>query len=329
MIVIVFFLILVLLAILGLLAILFFIGYRKKFAAQGGKPNRFAAYRGAGCQHIPGHIYKKPDPMIYSQQYLLSKGLAVTWNNPDVHLELGGVVVDSSDLQPNTNYDVIARIWNNSLDAVVVQMPVDFSFLSFGIGGKKTHIGTIPVDLGVKGSPSCPAFAHMNWLTPSTPGHYCLVIEFTWADDANPFNNVGQHNTEVKALNSPHAQFVFPVRNEAKVERQIALRVDNYTLPSPPDCGDRPVVDNPRPTRQEVLVRLRQIAAANNPESFPVPQGWSVTVDPPGLVLGPLEERMVKVDITAPDGFSGQKTFNVTGFAGTTSLGGVSLTVKG
>src|SRR5271167_1900050 len=106
--VIVFLLILVLLAIIGLLAILFFIGYRKKVAAQGGKPNRFAAYQSTGCQHLPGHIYKQPDPMIYSQQYLLSKGLAVTWNNPDIHLELGGVVVDSSDLKPSTTYDVIA-----------------------------------------------------------------------------------------------------------------------------------------------------------------------------------------------------------------------------
>jgi hypothetical protein len=68
--------------------------------------------------------------MIYSQQYLMSQGLAVTWDNPDIHLELGGVTVDSHDLKPNTTYDVIARIWNNSLDAVVVGMPVAFSFSS-------------------------------------------------------------------------------------------------------------------------------------------------------------------------------------------------------
>jgi hypothetical protein len=68
--------ILVLLAIIGLLAILFFVGYRKKVAAEGGRPSRFAAYQGTGCQHVPGHIYKQPDPMIYSQQYLMSQGLA-------------------------------------------------------------------------------------------------------------------------------------------------------------------------------------------------------------------------------------------------------------
>src|ERR1017187_81179 len=327
--VIVFLLILVLFALVGLLAILFFVGYRKKVAAQGGKPSRFAAYQTTGCQHVPGHIYKRPDPMIYSQQYLMSKGLAVTWNNPDIHLELGGVEVDSTDLKPNTTYDVVARIWNNSLDAVVVGMPVDFSFLSFGIGGKKTHIGTTPVDLAVKGAPGCPAFARMPWLTPITPGHYCLVIEFTWADDANPFNNVGQHNTNVKPLNSPHAEFVFPLRNEASAERRIALRVDSYTLPVSPDCGGRAAVDNPRPTRQQIVQRLRQTADANDPKAFPIPEGWTVAVDPPTLVLGPEEERMVKIDITAPDGFSGRKTFNVAGFAGTTSVGGVTLTVTG
>ena len=321
--------ILFLLAIIGLLAILFFVGYRKKVAAQGSPPSRFTANQGTGCQHIPGHIYKRPDPMIYSQQYLMSMGLAVTWENPDVQLELGGVAVDSSALLPNTTYDVVARIWNNSLDAVVVGMPVNFSFLSFGIGGKKNPIGATPVDLAVKGAAGCPAFARMPWLTPVTPGHYCLLIEFTWSDDANPFNNVGQHNTNVKPLNSPHAEFVFPVRNEARTERQIALRVDSYTLPASPGCGDRPPVDNPRPTRTEVAQRLRQISAANDPKAFPVPEGWTVVIDPPALALGPEEERNVKVDITAPDGFSGRKTFNVTGFAGTTSVGGVTLTVTG
>jgi hypothetical protein len=208
-------------------------------------------------------------------------------------------------------------------------MAVDFSFLSFGIGEEKTHVGTTPVDLAVKGAPGCPAFARMPWLTPITPGHYCLLIEFTWADDANPFNNIGQHNTDVKPLNSPHAEFVFPVRNEARTERRIVLRVDSYTLPASPDCGDRPAVDNPRPTGQEVVRRLRQIAAANDPKAFPVPEGWTVAVAPPALVLGPEEERMVKVDIAAPDSFSGRQTFNVTGFAGTTSVGGVTLTVTG
>lgn len=320
---------LILLALVGLFAVLFFIGYRRLAAARGRRPHRFVAYKTDNCQHVPPHIYRRPDPMIYSQQYLMSKGLAVTWQNPDIHLEQGGMPVDSSDLKPNTTYDVIARIWNNALDAVVVNMPVDFSFLSFGIGTAKTFIATTAVDVAAKGMAGCPAFARVQWTTPPMPGHYCLLVEFTWADDANPFNNVGQHNTDVKPLNSPHAAFTIPVRNAARERREIALRVDSYMLPSLPECGRVPAVENPRPSRETVLRRLREIAAATNPANFPVPEGWTVTVAPAELVLAGGEERSVVVDITAPDGFAGENTFNVNGFVGAISLGGVSLTVKG
>jgi hypothetical protein len=84
---------LILFALIGLFAILFFIGYRRLAATKGPRPNRFSAYKSDNCQHVPAHIYKRPDPMIYSQQYLMSLGLAVTWQNPDIHLELGGVPV--------------------------------------------------------------------------------------------------------------------------------------------------------------------------------------------------------------------------------------------
>lgn len=320
---------LVLLAIIGLIALVFLIGYRRLAAARGGRPNRFAAYQSDNCQQVPAHIRKRPDPMIYSQQYLMSKGLAVTWQNPDIHLELGGVSVDSHDLQPNTTYDVIARIWNNSLDAVVVNMPVEFSFLSFGIGTIKTPIATTAVDLGAKGAPGCPAFARVKWLTPPTPGHYCLLVEFTWADDANPFNNVGQHNTDVKPLNSPKANFTVPVRNPARERREITLRLDAYALPELPECRRLPAVDNPRPSREAVVGRLRELAASTNPANFPVPAGWTVALQPAGLVLDANEQRDIVVDITAPDGFAGRQTFNLSGFAGRTPLGGVTLTVTG
>jgi hypothetical protein len=320
---------LLVLGFVGLFALLFFVGYRRLAAAQGGRPHRFAAYKTSDCQHVPAHVYKRPDPMIYSQQYLISKGLAVTWDNPDIHIELGGVPVDSHDLKPNTIYDVIARIWNNSLDAVVVNMPVDFSFLSFGIGTKKTHIATTAVDVSAKGAPGCPAFARVQWTTPPTPGHFCLLVEFTWADDANPFNNVGQHNTDVKPLNSPNAMFTVLVRNPSSERHKIVLRLDAYKLPVLPDCGQLPVANNPRSSPDAVVRRLREIAAAANPARFPVPVGWTVTLDPAELSLEGGEQRNVVVDVTAPDGFIGRQTFNVTGFAGQTPISGVTLTVTG
>src|SRR5258706_185950 len=56
------------------------------------------------CQVIPPFIYKRPDPLIYSQTYLLAQGLAVTWDNPDIQLYAigpsGGLTpVSSNDLK--------------------------------------------------------------------------------------------------------------------------------------------------------------------------------------------------------------------------------------
>ena len=42
--------------------------------------------------------------MIYSQYYLMSKGLAVTWDNPDIQLFDGAKAVSSSGLTPGQTY---------------------------------------------------------------------------------------------------------------------------------------------------------------------------------------------------------------------------------
>jgi hypothetical protein len=90
-----------------------------------------------GTPNVPPWAYRQPDPLIYSQQYLQAQGLAVTWSNPDIHLEspaAPGVPVDSHDLQPDTDYLVIARVWNGSTTAPAPGLPVHVSFLEFGIG---------------------------------------------------------------------------------------------------------------------------------------------------------------------------------------------------
>jgi hypothetical protein len=53
---------------------------------------------------VPPWAYRQPDPMIYSQQFLQVQGLAVTWDNPDIHVELAsapGVPVDSHAMDPD------------------------------------------------------------------------------------------------------------------------------------------------------------------------------------------------------------------------------------
>ena len=44
-------------------------------------------------------------------------------------------------------------------------------------------------------------------------------------------------------------------------------------------------------------------------------------------VLEPGGEQTITVDVTAPDGFSGEQAFNVNAFAGESLVGGVTLTV--
>jgi hypothetical protein len=290
---------------------------------------RFQAPTAPDCQVIPAHIYRRPDPLIYSQRYLMSQGLAVTWINPDVTIEEGGVPVDPSSLTPDTTYDVVARIWNASVDAAAIGMPVNFSYLSFGIGTTQTPIGTTKVNLGAKGAPGCPAFATQSWKTPPTPGHYCLLIECVWEDDANPFNNIGQSNTEVKKLNSPHAAFTFQVENNERDRRVYRLAADAYALPQRQSCEGRAPAKFPLPSDEEIKAKAAAAREEHDPARFPVPADWAVVISPSQLELDAGAGVPVTVDVTAPDGFAGSKQFNVNAFDGQNRLiGGVSLVVE-
>ena len=110
-------------------------------------------------------------------------------------------------------------------------MLIRFHYLSFGIGGKKNYIGQTFVDVPVKGAAGLPAIAEHSWTTPPA-GHYCIQVELVWPDDANPDNNLGQENVDVKTLNSPNATFRFTLRNDSAFPRHLALRADSYEIPA-------------------------------------------------------------------------------------------------
>src|SRR5690349_9581341 len=42
------------------------------------------------CNKFTNPAYHRPDPCIYDQYYLMSLGLAVTWDNPDITIWQGG-----------------------------------------------------------------------------------------------------------------------------------------------------------------------------------------------------------------------------------------------
>ncbi|MEU1286958.1 NEW3 domain-containing protein [Kitasatospora sp. NPDC005856] len=270
---------------------------------------------------IPPWVHRQADPMIYSQRYLRSLGLAVTWDNPDIHVELAaapGVPVDAHTLRPDTDYLVVARVWNGSTTGPAPGLPVKVSYLEFGAGTTRHDVGTTKVDLPVKAAAGCPAFATVPWHTPATPGHYCLQVELLWDDDANPADNLGQSNTDVKPLNSPHATFAFPVRNDRPERATVTLTLDGYAVPPLDACGE----DRPPEQQRSRLERHRV-------EHWPIPNGWRVTVHPAEVTLDPGERAEVTVDVTAPDGFAGRQAINVHAGVGSELLGGVTLYVDG
>jgi hypothetical protein len=290
------------------------------------------------CAVIPPDVYKRADPMIYSQRYLMEQGLAVTWDNPDIQLYEGGVAVPSSALKPNTDYEVVATIYNNSTQAPAVGLTVEFSFLSFGVGTTQTPIATVKVDLPVKGAPGHPALAKAIWHTPGT-GHYCLLVRLVWPDDANPKNNLGQENTNVGTATSP-AVVTFPVRNDDTIRKQIRMTADAYVIPPRMNCKDRPrKQDSDRrypnskrtdifipPTEEEAdwtLARVRHGGAA-----FPIPDGWTVDIAPLEFVLAAGAQQDVTVSVTPPNNFHGERAFNINAMHGSGLLGGVTFLVR-
>ncbi len=281
------------------------------------------------CMPIPPEVYRRPDPLIYSQHYLMAQGLAVTWNNPDIELREAGVPVSSHDLKPGRTYEIVASIWNGSVDAPAVGLLVQFSYLQFGVGTQKHPIGQTTINLPAKGAAGLPVPAVMLWTTPSTPGHYCLQVELVWGDDANPHNNLGQENVDVKPLNSPRARFEFPVHNPTQLPLALELAADFYALPARLPCERRRVGATNVPAAEERSAREREAMVRHGRRLFYVPETWRVAVEPAEVSLRPGETRNVVVDVTAPDGFRGRQNININAFAAGELTGGVTLTVEG
>ncbi len=279
-------------------------------------------HRLTDCLTVHHPSFHRPDPCIYSQEYLMKLGLPVTWDNPDIAVFRNGVQVNESEpLLPATTYEIEATIWNNSYDAPVVGMPVDFSFLSFGIATVSTPIATPKVDVGVKGSPSHPARLRVPWTTPAVGGHFCVQVKLNWIDDANPDNNLGQNNLNVAAAHSP-AVFSFQLRNPFEKEHSFRLTVDTYMPLELPDC------DGPRDPNERRSQRIDRVVARHRATNFGVPPGWAVAFTPASPTLAAHAEVTIDASITPPAGFVGEQRFNVNAFADGLVAGGVTLIVQ-
>ncbi len=273
------------------------------------------------CGPIDHPSFHRADPLIYSQKYLKSLGLAVTWNNPDIILKKDGIVVTENDLLPDTDYVIESTIWNNSYEAPAVGVGVDVSFLSFGAGTTKHNIGHKSINLGVKGGANHPARVKVIWRTPITPGHYCLQVDIDWFDDVNPANNMGQNNVRIEEPQSP-AQFQFKLKNDTPETQRYRLEPDSYELPTQKDCET--IIK-----RESNKNKWKRILDAHNADNFPVPQDWNVEIIPRTLSLQSNEETTIEVHINPPSSFIGKMAFNVNAFYGKNKFaGGVTLYVS-
>jgi hypothetical protein len=250
------------------------------------------------CVPIRDPAFVRPDPLIYSQKYLAAHGLAYSWNNPDFALfrHADGKPVGAHELEADTAYDVVVRLWNASLDCPVVAMPVHLSYLSFGVGTVSHAVAIQQVDIGVKGGANNPAFVAFLWTTPKDKGHYCLQALLDPTADVEFGNNLGQHNTDVVHSHSP-ATFSFELRNDTERERTYRFAFDAYELGVPGPCPERSTV-----------VRDR---AARHRAAPPLPAGWEVRVEPASPRLAAGASISVAATVTPPAVFTGAQTINV------------------
>ena len=324
-------------ALLGALvaALLAYALFKRWCALRGAGPKGLGTREssGPGKATLPPAIRKRPDPMIYSQYFLLARGFAVTWENPDIWVtELpapdgGMTVVPPHALLPGHTYRVHARVHNNSLDAPAVGMPVVFSYLSFGVGTVSTVIGATAVTLPVKGAVGHPAVTFHDWTTPATPGHYCLQVLLIWDDDKEKGNNLGQRNVDVKAFASP-ATFTFAVRNDFPLRRQFVFEVDFYQPPLAVECPSPSIgVRGGRVARTRVGASA--LLAQHRRGTHPLPPGWTVAFTP-GAEFGLAAGASVDVTavVTAPLPQPLQRAVNVNALADGAFAGGVTLFVQ-
>lgn len=275
-------------------------------------------YRDVRCTRVPNDIRARPDPYLYSQDWLSSRGLAVVWDNPDFQIidVATGLPVGRFDLLPNKDYDIEVSIHNNSFMAAI-GIQVRFEVCRFGAGtGVTDDLGSVVIDVPGAGT----AKARRRWHTPASGGHNCLRAIISHPDDANPLNNVGQHNTDVAVPASPTRQLRFLVGNDGRVARTVALTMNAYRLPQRVGCAE-----NYR--ERQGLKYLRRLQDAHHSDRFPVPDYLHARLTHAALKVEPGQELEVTLELTPPAKGRGIHSVNVNAYDGARLIGGITAYV--
>ncbi len=207
----------------------------------GDKPSR-------RCGVLPEPIVRRPDPCIYSQQFLAAQGIQVTWDNPDIWMapasDPTSIEPDSYHLKDDTDYIVTVRVHNASTDAAIgvkvrlVYRP--WSFNSPDLVPVETDAGGNEVIRFVNITPMGSTTTIFHWHTPKLgPGeqkHYCLQAHISHPLDINPANNIGQENTNVYSQNpgfvrpGETAELEIPLLNLRRHTQKVRFRWHSYEI---------------------------------------------------------------------------------------------------
>jgi hypothetical protein len=278
---------------------------------------------GDRCVYFPERIINRPDPCIYDQFLLMQFGLPVTWDNPDVAIFLKGVKQYTYNLTVNTTYDIAITVHNSSSQKPADNTQVAVRWVEFGAGGLIRH----PIDNLIANVPVWPGtdVVQTKWTTPPNPGHYCIEVQLSHPNDANPANNLGWNNTLVFAAHS---------------QAQAPVRIFNRWVEGRP-----PVEDGRGPaeeaTRRQVPWNVVEVTVDSyvfhdayggdvDPKVMFAqrPSAWPARVEPSTFAFSSGEAyRDILLIVDAPSGPGHPENFNVTATQGGLTLGGVTVTV--
>jgi hypothetical protein len=276
-------------------------------------------------------IRARPDPYIYSQFWLFIRGIGFTWDNPDFAIidPDTNASVDNHHLAPHKKYFVRVTIHNSSIMAAV-NTAVTMEVLRFGAG--TIAIDTLPaatVDVPALGS----KVAEFEWTTPETAGHNCLRATILHPDDANPLNNIGQHNTDVASPASPTRKLKFHVGNHSQHARRFTLSMNSYRLPAQPLRPDPPRGASAKQLRVVETSRmspayLRRLREVNDFAKFPVPPSLQAKLERPELQLDPGQDVETFVEMRPAAAGQGRQIVNVNVMLDGILIGGVTAYVE-
>lgn len=197
---------------------------------------------------FPEPVFRRPDPCIYSQSYLASQGLPVTWDNPDIWMAKAVtphiIEPDSYHLLDDTDYLVSVRVHNASTDlALGVKVRLLYRPWSFN------SPDLIPVQVNNSGQEvlrfvNIPgmgsSIAQFLWHTPAVSqggvSHYCIQAHVSHPLDLNLLNNMGQENTNVHSANPGHVaageviEYDIPLFNHTNTLARFFFQADAYKI---------------------------------------------------------------------------------------------------